>query len=133
MSIIHTTTQRGVIIPMNQSDLNRNAYMLQGSLAKRGYIRWWHSFRGTSPETGDTRTFFVEYFVINPSLGGEQPILGQHPYYKKRGRKPSYACMKVGVFPNGEGADGRQLHAYYPISAMKVAQNPLFIQMEDCI
>ncbi len=117
---------------MNQSDLNRNAYMLQGSLAKRGYMRWWHSFQGTCPETQETRTFFIEYFVINPALGGEQPILGQHPYFKKRGMRPSYACMKVGAFPSASGEAGRQLHAFYPIASMKVAQNPLFIQMEDC-
>ena len=31
---------------MNISDLKRNAYMLRGSDAKRGYMRWWHSFQG---------------------------------------------------------------------------------------
>lgn len=117
---------------MNQSDLTRNAYMLRGSLAKKGYCRWWHSFSGVQPETGETRTFFVEFYVINPGLGGEQPILGQHPYYKKRGLKPSYVCIKAGVFPDAQGQGGKQLHAFYPISSLKTTPSPLVMQVEDC-
>ena len=118
---------------MNQSDKNRNAYMLRGSMAKRGYMRWWHSFQGICSETGESRTFFIEYFVMNPGLGGDQPILGQHPYYKKRGIKPSYVMINVGAFPDASGEGGSQLHAFYPISSMKVANDPLYIQIEDCI
>lgn len=107
--------------------------MLRGSMAKRGYMRWWHSFQGICSETGESRTFFIEYFVINPGLGGDQPILGQHPYYKKRGVKPSYVMINVGTFPDASGEGGSQLHAFYPISAMKTASDPLYIQIEDCI
>ena len=117
---------------MNLSDLTRNAYMLRGSLAKKGYMRWWHSFSGVQAETGETRTFFVEFLVINPGLGGEQPVLGQHPYYKKRGMKPSYVCVKAGVFPGAEGQEGRQLHAFYPIASLKTTPSPLVMQVEDC-
>ena len=117
---------------MNLSDFTRNAYMLRGSQAKRGYVRWWHSFTGVCSATQETRTFFVEYFVINPGLGTSEPILGQHPYYKKRGMKPSYVMVKAGVFPNRDGDDGRELHAFYPISAMKVAANPFYVQVENC-
>lgn len=117
---------------MNQSDLTRNAYMLRGSLAKKGYCRWWHSFSGVQSETGETRTFFVEFYVINPGLGGEQPVLGQHPYYKKRGIKPSYVCIKAGVFPDAQGQGGKQLHAFYPISSLKTTPSPLVMQVEDC-
>ena len=59
--------------------------MLRGSDAKRGYMRWWHSFQGVCPTTQETRTFFVEYSILNPALGTTQPILGQHPYYKRHG------------------------------------------------
>lgn len=117
---------------MNQSDLTRNAYTLRGSLARRGYCRWWHSFSGVQPETGEIRTFFIEFYIVNPGLGGEQPILGQHPYFKKRGMKPSYVCVKAGVFPDAEGLGGRQLHAFYPISSLKITPRPLVIQAEDC-
>lgn len=118
---------------MNQSDLNRNAYMLRGSMARRGYMRWWHSFTGICTATGESRTFFIEYFVINPAPGGDKPILGQHPYYKKRGMKPSYVMIKAGTFPDASGDGDRQLHGFYPISAMKTVYNPLYIQIEDCV
>lgn len=60
------------------------------------------------------------------------PILGQHPYYKKRGIKPSYVCVKAGVFPDAEGQGGKQLHAFYPISSLKTTSSPFVMQVEDC-
>lgn len=117
---------------MNLSDLTRNAYMLRGPLARRGYMRWWHSFSGIQPETGEIRSFFIEIMILNPSLGGELPILGQHPYYKKRGMKPSYVLVKAGAFPDESGNGGLQLHSFYPISALKAAFKPFVIQVEDC-
>lgn len=117
---------------MNQSDLNKNSYMLRGTLARKGFMRWFHSFTGVQAETGETRTFFVDFFIINPGLGGDQPILGQHPYYKKRGMKPSYVMVKAGVFPDENGEDGRQIHAFYPISSLKTAGKPMVMQIEDC-
>lgn len=113
---------------MNLSDLARNSRMPSGHLAKRGYMRWWHSFWGANVRTGETRAFFVEFFVINPALGGEHPVLGQHPYFKRRGMKPSYVMVKAGVFPDGNGMGGRQLHAFYPIPALQAAKCPLVLR-----
>ncbi len=126
---------------MNQSDLKRNAYMLRAPLSNRGYLRFWHSFQGVEPESGVTRTFFIEYFIINPALGKDVPILGQHPYYRKRGARPSYVMIKAGVFPGGRGAEGEtaadcagiQLHNFYPISSLKAVQEPFYMQIEDCV
>lgn len=106
--------------------------MLRGTLARKGYCRWWHSFSGVNPDTGESRTFFVEFYVINPALGGDFPILGQHPYYKKRGMKPSYVCVKAGVFPDAQEQGGKQLHTFYPISSLKATPRPLVLQVEDC-
>ena len=117
---------------MNQSDLSRNACLLRGSLTRKGYMRWFHSFTGVQAESGESRTFFIDYFIINPSLGSDQPILGQHPYYKKRGMRPSYVMIKAGVFPGSDGESGRQIHAFYPISSMKVTGAPMVMQIEDC-
>jgi len=116
---------------MNLSDLTRNSYMLRGSHAKKGYMRWWHSFSGTQPESGEMRTFFIEFYIINPGIGGSTPILGQHPYYKKQGMKPSYVMVKAGVFPDKEGNSGRQLHAFYPFSALQATGCPLIMQVGD--
>lgn len=118
---------------MNVSDLKRNAYMLRGSLAKKGYMRWWHSFAGIRPDTGETRTFFIEYLILNPGLGSAQPILGQHPYFKKRKIKSSYVRIKAGVFPDAGGSPGLQLHSYHGISTLKASSGaPLVLQAEDC-
>lgn len=116
---------------MNQSDLKRNSEMLRGRRTKKGYMRWWHSFTAVSPESGETRTFFVEFFLINPGLGRNLPVLGQHPYFKKRGMRPSYVMIKAGVFPGENGEDGRQLHAFYPVSALKTTANPLVMEVKD--
>ena len=72
-------------------------------------MRWWHSFSGVQPQTGEARTFFVEFFIVNPDLGGPRPILGQHPYFRKRGMRPSYVMVKAGVFPDGEGQGGNRV------------------------
>lgn len=117
---------------MNQSDTNRNSYMLQGALSKRGYMRWWHSFRGNDPLTRIMRTFFIEYFIINPAAGSSRPILGQHPYNRRKGIKPSYVMIKAGVFPS-EGLPGKQLHVFYPLSSLKTARNPFYMKAEDCV
>ena len=115
---------------MNLSDLTRNSNLLRGSLARKGYMRWWHSFSGTQPETGETRTFFVEFFIINPGAGGSRPILGQHPHNKKRGIKPSYVMVKAGVFPDENGDGGRQFHAFYPLCALQATGSPLVMRLK---
>lgn len=118
---------------MNKSDLSRNAAMLRGSLSKKGYMRWWHSFVGIRPDTGQRLTFFIEYSIMNPELGGSAPILGQHLYSKRHGLKPSYFMIKAGVFPSEDlSIPERQLHAFYPISALKAAKYPLVLQAGNC-
>ena len=116
---------------MNTSDLSRNACLLSGSQSKRGYMRWFHSFCGTQPETGERRTFFIEYMIMNPSLSSNKPILGQLPYNKKRGIRPSYLLLKAGAFAGDGGSASVQLHKFYPLTELKVALNPLIIQYGD--
>lgn len=117
---------------MNISDQNKNSYMLRGPLARRGFVRWFHSFIGVQPETGEKRRFFIEYQILNPALGKDQPILGQYPFYKKRGIKPSYVLVKAGAFPDADGYGDTQLNAFYPISSLKAAENPFVFQSENC-
>ncbi|MBO4750118.1 MAG: hypothetical protein J5546_07350 [Lachnospiraceae bacterium] len=104
---------------MNRSDLDRNAYMLCGPLAKRGYLRWWHSFTGKSLATGEVRTFFVEYLILNPVPGK-----------KREGSVPSYVRISAGAFPS-ESSPAVQLHSCYPIRAAKFARKPLYFQVAE--
>ncbi len=90
---------------------SRNGYMLSGGLAKRGYDWWWHSLTAHHEATGEPRGFFFEYFVVNPALGGKEPILGQLPANKSAGCKPSYAMLNAGTW----GWNPLQIHNYYGV------------------
>ena len=99
-------------------------------------MRWFHSFHATQPETGERRTFFIEYMIMNPALGGTKPILGQLPAHRRNGVRPSYLLMKAGVFPDAADwpagtVSALQLHRYYPVSDLKLALNPLIIQFGE--
>ena len=98
---------------MNKHDLTRNYFMLNGKLARQGYDWWWHNFTGFNPETGEERTFFIEYFTCNPALadinGDTEPILGQLAENKSKGIKPSYLMVKCGWWGNSK-AKATQRH-----------------------
>lgn len=89
--------------------MGRNGYKLKGSLKRRGYDWWWHSFTGRHRETGEEKAFFVEYYIINPGLMEKEPIFGQLPENRTKGIKPSYGMIKAGIW--GEGAG--QIHNFW--------------------
>lgn len=109
---------------MNKSDLSRNRFMLTGALAKKGYDWWWHSFVGFHRRTGEKRAFFVEYFIMNPALGEDKPVWGQTP----EKRIPSYVMVKAGTW--GEGK--KQLNGFYPISGLKLGDDPFTLSVGEC-
>ena len=72
---------------------NRNAFQLPGTpYFPNGYEWWWHSFVAYRRSDGAPRPFFIEYFVINPGLGGAEPVLSSS------GRPQSYARMIAGTW-----------------------------------
>ena len=97
-------------------DKVRNAYRLTGKLAWKGYDWWWHSFTGIHRRTGKEKSFFIEYFVCNPALGGEDPVLGQAPENKENEFWPSYLCVKAGCW----GEDARQMHRFFGIEEARI-------------
>ncbi len=113
---------------MKKGDISRNLYMLKGPLAKKGYDWWWHNFTGYSRDTGEARAFFIEYFVCNPALGGDAPILGQAIQNKHNGVLPSYAMIKAGTW----GKSSRQLNNFYPISEFSCPDRELNIKVGSC-
>ncbi|BCN29296.1 tocopherol cyclase family protein [Anaeromicropila herbilytica] len=113
---------------MNKSDISRDYYMLKGPLAKKGYDWWWHNFTGYHKKTGEPKTFFIEYFVCNPAIGGDKAILGQLPENKEKGIRPSYAMIKVGCW----GKNARQINNFYPISEFTYSNNQLDITIGNC-
>lgn len=79
----------------NKHETARDACQLFGKQAKCGYHWWWHSFTGHHETTGAEKSFFVEYFLCNPALGGEEPVFGQLPENRKNKIQPSYLMVNV--------------------------------------
>lgn len=92
---------------------------------------WWHSFEGIDHVTGTIRTFFIEYRIINPGFISNRPILGQHPFYRKKGLPPAYVMVKAGVFPTGD-LPGKEITNYFPTADLKTASLPFYLSVGDC-
>jgi tocopherol cyclase len=119
----------------------RNGYMLHPDLGKRygirvnplntnGYDWWWHSLVARRRTTGELQPFFIEYFVINPGLGGKEPILGQSPENKAAGVRPSYAMIKAGTWAKDAAV---QIHNFYGIDDFNAAVDRMDVRIGDNI
>lgn len=108
---------------MNKHDIKRNLPVMTGRLGSCGYDRWCHSFTGFQRETGKKKVFFVEYCIMNPELGGKEPIMGEKPF-----QRPAYLLVKAGVF----GKDGFTLKRYYGIEEMEAAGTFLKLTAGEC-
>lgn len=114
----------------DKHDIRRNACQLYGKQSSHGYDWWWHSFTAINKRTGEEKPFFVEFFLCNPSLGGDEAILGQKKENKEKGRRPSYLMVKVGCW----GEDGVQLHRFFPWSEVKLDWGvPFSLEAGDCV
>ena len=110
-------------------DITRDALMLRGSLAHQGYDWWWHSFTAQDAETGEDKPFFIEFFVCNPALAANEPVLGQLKDNQAIHRKPSYLMVKAGTW----GEDACQLHRFFAWKDVQMHGNaPYEIQAENC-
>ena len=111
-------------------DISRDRFMLTGDLAKQGYDWWWHSFTGYHAETGERRSFFIEFFCCNPGLAEYMPTFGQHPDNKLVHKKPSYVMVKAGCW--GHGA--KQLHRFFAWKDVEIGKGvPFYISADDCL
>lgn len=111
-------------------DITRDQFMLTGQLAQRGYDWWWHSFTAHHARTGEAKAFFIEFFLINPAIGGPEPIFGQAPASKREGLRPSYLMVKAGCW----GHDARQLHRFFGWDEVEVGRGtPYYVLADDCI
>ena len=114
----------------NIHDVSRDACMLHGPLAHHGYDWWWHSFTAQDAETGEDKPFFIEFFLCNPALGEDVPVLGQLPENKAVGKRPSYLMVKAGTW----GADHCQLHRFFSWKNVRLhGDAPYRIEADDCL
>ena len=111
-------------------DITRDQFMLTGNFAREGYDWWWHSFSGHHAETGERRTFFIEFFCCNPDLAELESVFGQLPANKKAGKKPSYLMVKAGSW----GTDAKQLHRFFSWYDVDMAEGaPFHVKADDCL
>lgn len=100
----------------------RNGYMLSENMRNDGYDWWWHCFYAKNNTTGESRPFFIEYYIINPGLGGDEPIFGQ-----LGNNKPSYVMIKAGTW----GKDARQIHNFYGTNKFNASADLMDIKIDD--
>ena len=113
----------------NHHDLTRDACMLHGPLRHLGYDWWWHSLTARDAQTGEEKPFFFEFYVCNPALAEDTPVLGQLPENRANGKKPSYLMVKAGCW--GEGKC--QLHRFFAWKDVQMhADAPYEITAADC-
>ena len=113
----------------NKHDITRDACMLHGPLRRQGYDWWWHSFTAISDETGEEKPFFIEFYVCNPALAEDEPVLGQLPANKEAGKKPSYLMVKAGCW----GEDHCQLHRFFAWKDVHIHMDaPYSVKAADC-
>ena len=113
----------------NHHDLTRDACMLHGPLRRLGYDWWWHSLTARDAQTGEEKPFFFEFYVCNPALAEDIPVLGQLPENRANGKKPSYLMVKAGCW--GEGKC--QLHRFFAWKDVQMhADAPYEITAADC-
>lgn len=105
---------------MKQKLLNKNLYMLKGSYLKNGYDWRWHSFTGINEKTKEERQFFIEYFIINPSVSPSKISLGKD-------NKPSYLMVKCGSW----GKNKLEINKLYPINEIDIKKKVLSISHPD--
>ena len=114
----------------NIHDITRNAWMLKGPLAKRGYDWWWHSFTAEDAETGAEKPFYVEFFTCNPAHAKDEPVIvWNRPEAQKRGERPSYLMVNVGTW----GDEKAQLHRFFAWKDVRISPVvPFSIDAADC-
>ncbi len=114
----------------NHHDITRNACMLHGPLAHKGYDWWWHNFTAQDAETGEDKPFFIEFFVCNPALAEDLPVFGQLPENRAAGKQPSYLMVKAGAW----GEDHCQLHRFFAWKDVELhGAAPYRVEAADCL
>lgn len=107
--------------------LMKNRYMLKNIFRrKNGYDWWWHSFVGVERESGIKKSFFIEYYIINPGVSRKEIVFGQIENNDKL-VKPSYAMIKAGAW--GEGKC--QIHNFFPMKEVRINTLGFGVELGD--
>lgn len=134
---------------MIKNNIGRNErLMLKGSLKKQGFDSWRLVTNAISALDGSERTFFFEFYFLNPSVSSEEPVLG----FKNRFEKtledlqyalagttsaqsatsqdfviPSFFMVRAGCF----GFGGKQISNYFPCGNVEFGKNDFVIKVAN--
>ncbi len=122
-----------------------NRYMLKGAFRKCGFDRWRLVISGFSRSTGEERTFFVEFYILNPLVSPDEMILGfksrlakteadlQYALAGTQSAKtasqelmmvPSYVMVKAGCY----GLEGKQINSFFASSKLEIGHKEFIIR-----
>ena len=110
---------------ISRENRKKNRFMLSGAAKKNGFDMWRHSFTGYNKLTGASRSFFIEFYIVNPGLSQKEVSFGKSPL-SMQDVKPSFFMVKAGSW----GDDGKQLHSFLPIGEISVSKRKLNIKSE---
>ena len=113
----------------NKHDITRDEFMLNPKKNRLGYDWWWNSFTAIDAITLEEKPFFVEFFICNPHLAKDYPVLGQAKDSKEKGLKPSYLMVNVGTW----GEEHGQFHRFFGLNQVSIkGKAPFSITADDC-
>lgn len=113
---------------ISRENRRKNLYMLRGLGRKNSYDWWWHSFTGYNKISGEQKSFFIEYFVINPAVSPRTVQFGNAFSAVKKSQKPSYVMIKAGAWGN----DAKQIHNFYPVKDLSCNKHRLDLRVGSC-
>ena len=88
----------------NIQDITRDAFMLRGPLAKKGYDWWWHSLTAENAVTGEKKPFYIEFFTCNPARAKDEPVIvWNDPEKRKRTPKAAFQSRRSSATPTPSG------------------------------
>ena len=134
---------------MVMKKINRNErFMLRGSLRKNGFNRWRLVTNAISCVTGEEKTFFIEFYIVNPLLSPDECVMGfknrcepspEELQYALAGTEsakniaqekyvsPSFLMIKAGCL------SGRcvQINSYFPFSSIDFGSGEYILSVKD--
>lgn len=134
---------------MVMKKINRNErFMLRGSLRKNGFDRWRLVTNAISCVTGEEKTFFIEFYIVNPLLSPDECVMGfknrcepspEELQYALAGTEsakniaqekyvsPSFLMIKAGCL------SGRcvQINSYFPFSSIDFGSGEYILSVKD--
>lgn len=126
-------------------------YMLKGALKRSGFEWWRMVTNATSKTTGEERTFFIEFYIVNPALSTDKCLFITRTNKQKTEEelfqaltsnedipdiqsseedvpeKPSFIMVKAGTFQG----KGKQINAFFSPDMLELGKKDFIIKLGD--